>query len=427
MSIRPISFSIENYMRVKLAEITFGENGEVIWIGGENDQGKSSCLNAIEDAFSGGRKNKDFTPIHDGANKAVIIGKLQTDSGELILKKVYTESGARLELLSGEGAKFSSPQAKLDEFLGSFIDPESMIGMSPKERKELMLSIVDIGIDLQKWECDRLNLFNERTAVNRDIKTLEGKCNVPDKDALLKLPEEHESVIDIIDEKNSTQMWTAKQQQICSSLDYSHKKIFDYEKRIHELEVALDEERVRFKALEVEISEHDKTAGDWLPISEYDERIKNVSDLNSQIDKANALRENLEELKKEKTKSFGITEEINMMDRTRDDALRNAKWPVEGLGIGEEDITHNGIPFSQLSTSKRLMLGMEIGRSEQEDLKLLIMRSANSLDASNRKVVEQWAEENDYYILAEIVGTEGADIIIEDGVGGVADGNSQGN
>ena len=78
----------ENVLRLKAVNITPDENGNMIVIGGNNAQGKTSVLQSIEMALAG-KNSIPSEPIHRGASK----GNIVVDLGDMIIERHFTQKG----------------------------------------------------------------------------------------------------------------------------------------------------------------------------------------------------------------------------------------------------------------------------------------------------------------------------------------------
>jgi len=96
--------------------------------------------------------------------------------------------------------------------------------------------------------------------------------------------------------------------------------------------------------------------------------------------------------------------------------LKEAKFPIDGLGFNEQGVTFNGIPFKQCSSAERLKVSLAMAMALNPELKVIRITNGNLLDSSNMTIVEQMAKDNDYQIWLEMVDESGSmGIYIEDG------------
>ena len=107
-----INLQAENIKRLKAVEIT--PQGNAVVLGGENGAGKSSVLDSIMMALGGGRTICE-QPIRDGETRASI----RLDLGKYVVERKFTKGKSYLTVTQADGAEIKSPQAMLDELIGS--------------------------------------------------------------------------------------------------------------------------------------------------------------------------------------------------------------------------------------------------------------------------------------------------------------------
>ena len=98
--VKIVSFDIENVKRVQAVRVTPAETG-LTTLGGDNRQGKTSCLDAIMSAL-GGEKYSPNDPIRDGSKKAQVIVKL---SNGITVTRLFTDKGTYLKIDAQDGIR----------------------------------------------------------------------------------------------------------------------------------------------------------------------------------------------------------------------------------------------------------------------------------------------------------------------------------
>jgi hypothetical protein len=115
------------------------------------------------------------------------------------------------------------------------------------------------------------------------------------------------------------------------------------------------------------------------------------------------------ELEVEKTK---LTEK----DQVKRDALKEARFPIDGLSFDDTGVLHNGIPFTQISTSQKIKISVAMGMAMNPKLRVMFIRDGSFLDSQSMKDVEEIARETDFQFWIERVDESGkTGFIIEDG------------
>lgn len=141
---------IRNYRGIKVAQIAVAPSGAIIK--GRNASGKTSILKAIGAALAA----QDIGPdaIHLGDDQAEIIVNLDA----LRVRRSITAKGSSLVVTNDEGDRWSRPQTRLNELLGTCaLDPLSFFLADAKERKRQVLEAIPLEVtaaDLQRWGVD---------------------------------------------------------------------------------------------------------------------------------------------------------------------------------------------------------------------------------------------------------------------------------
>jgi chromosome segregation ATPase len=427
-----IGLQAENFKR--LTAVSLKLDGKSIVIGGDNEQGKSSLIDAVWVALGGASVMKDLEitkPIKKGQDKARIV----LDLGELKVTRKWTPTES-LTVENKDGAVYKSPQAMLDKLMGKVFDPYEFAKMKEADRKEMLLSIVDIGIDLNQWAIDRQTAYDERTQVNRDTKALLSRI-----DAIRpqEAPEEEIRVADLsaelerrlkVNEENEVQRKSIQKYDYL--LETINEKKSSLSRRMEEMKKKLKEiqDQISFGDLEsvtllnnhrdTEAKKQAKTkelqAVIDLPLEDVREQIQNAESTNSKIRQNKQRAELLIEHKDKEKKAGELTTQIEEMDKKKADAMAAAPFPVEGLAVDEKGITFNDLPFGQASSEEKIRVGMAIAMAMSPSIKVIRISGGESLDTKHLALILETAEKSGYQVLMERVGDPGEiGVIIENG------------
>lgn len=435
-----IGLQAENFKRLKAVSLKL--DGKALVIGGRNEQGKSSLLDSIWVALGGkdAMKKLEITePINKGAEKAKIV----LDLGTLIVTRKWTPTEA-LVVENKDGATFKSPQGMLDALLGRVFDPFEFARMKEADRKELLLSLVDIGIDLDQWAEDRKSVYDERTAVNRRVKELEGQLagmsfhkdapreEISSQSVLEKL-RDAQRVKEANDEKRrQLKEMTDMATQTKEAIESCAKLMKEGQDEIEALEAqitTIKEQLMEFatkqgqlkKSLDAQIVEGKKFYAEVQALVDpdltvFDEELASLEERNAKV-RANAKRREVEAAHEQYcNKAAGLTSSLEKMDNDKAEALLKTKFPVDGLSIDENGVTFNNLPIGQASTEEKIRVGMAIAMAMSPKLKVIRISQGESLDAEHFKMILRMAEENGYQALVETVGDPGEmGVVIENG------------
>lgn len=431
-SLKVVKLMVRNYLGIKAVEIR--PVGDVIRVEGKNGSGKSSAVGSIW-SLLGGKKAEPENPLRNGTTDGEISAQLghvcdsiQLPHGLIVTKK-FTKKGSYLEVTGGDG---DSPQATLDKlFTATSFDPQAFINMKSAERCELLLKLTGKREQITALDREYKTVYDERTAVNRSARDIEGK--------LIGAPAD-EQIPEIEDKEKSVSELTArlqKEQDLDDKADELNNLINDWseskrglEKRLQEIE----EEKTQIKTLikdKIDKIDSFKKEYDTLPepkTVEIQTEIDSADEYNADIRRRKAARENLirgiqaaNGLRAEQTKLTSDSEKMsNRLKRITDEKaeiLSSAKLGVPGLTIDAGEIFIDGTPFDDLSTKERIVASMHIGISQNPKLRVLRIENGRELDGDSMKEVEKFAAENDCQIWIEQVSdtASGEGIFIEDG------------
>jgi hypothetical protein len=108
---------------------------------------------------------------------------------------------------------------------------------------------------------------------------------------------------------------------------------------------------------------------------------------------------------------------IEAIDEEKAESLAAAKFPLEGLGIGVDGVTLDGIPFSQASSAQQLRTGVAIGLAGKPRCRVILIRDGSLLDDDNLQALHDIATEYDAQVFLERVSDTASPsaVFIEDG------------
>ena len=418
---RIIKLQAENIIKLKAVEIT--PKGDIVILSGKNGQGKTSVLDSIWFALGGGDATRNTPkPIRDGEQTASV----SLDLGDITVSRNWTGNDKTyLKVENKDGVVFKSPQKLLDEMVGRLsFDPLEFSQMSDKEQRDVLLSFLDTPINLDELEEKKQGIYQERTIINRDIKSLEGQLvgfNKPADD----LPKEGISTAQIMKEYKDAQNIINQNNEIRQE----YKTIqYKYSNKKNEIEETKNQISILQKKLKKQQSELDvvKISGEKLrakveklndpDIDSFSKKIDAVEETNTAIRDAQKYRQIKTQLEKLQTESGELTEQIKALDKTRTDAIEKAAFPVDGLGFDEMGVTYQAIPFKQCSSAEQLRVSMAMAMSLNPKIRVIRITDGSLLDTKNMKIIEELAQKNDYQIWVERVDESGkVGIYIEGG------------
>lgn len=416
-----IHLEVENFKRARAIEIT--PNGETVILGGENEQGKTSILDALACVIGGGKQVPDV-PIHRGQKKArvkAVIGRepYTIDTADFIAERRFTKGGPKNGTLTitGKNAPQGAPQDFLDQLFGDLsFDPLAFAeGKTAADRARRFQTLRDIvGIDFRELDAQRAQAYEERKFINQEVKRLEGK--VENLDHFPKAPKQRVDTSALMVELKEAETRNKQSEAAEREIERLTAEIRAGDGELVRLRARAEE----IKTSQAQIRERMVTAAsnaietvDTQPITDS---LVNAQELNDQVDANARRRESETELRNKNAEAMKLTLAIEEIDAEKERQLAEAKFPVEGLGFDDGGVLFNGLPFEQASEEQTIMVSAAIGLALNPQFRTLLVRKAALLDAKHRAALVKWGNDNNCQQLIEIVGKSGATVVIEDGL-----------
>jgi len=401
-----IKLEAENVKRLRAVEIT--PEGNLVVVSGRNEQGKTSVLDSIWFALGGGGALKGTPkPIRDGESTA----RVTLDLGDLIVERKWTaDDKSYLTVETRDGARHKSPQAMLDDLVGSLsFDPLAFTQMKAAEQRQTLQAL--IGFDPTELDEARSEAYERRTQVSRDIIRSEGAlASMPDP--VKGLPTVEISASLIATEYEAAAETLRSNELFRNALDNLRQASTARQETIRRLQDEDKERQIEISALESEAS-----ALVDPDISALRRRAEDAEAVNAKIRTETRRVSMANDLGALREASAKLTTQIQKIDADKATALREAAMPIEGLAIEETGVTYRGIPLGQCSGAERLRVSLAMAMALNPDLRVIRIMDGSLLDADNLKMIAQLAATEDYQVWMERVGDSGdGSVVIEDGM-----------
>lgn len=392
---RIVELQAENVKRLKAVSIK--PDGNVVVIGGNNGEGKTSTLDAIMYAL-GGKAAIPDEPVRHGEKKA----KVTLDLDEYTVTRTMTPGGGGTLTVKGkDGGKYE--QTLLNSFLGSIsLDPLAFTRMSAKDQAEALRKM--LGLDFSMVDHKRQALYDERTLIGREVKSLKGQLDgLPEHD----LPEDMSmSMSDLLKKLDEVQDHNSEVRAAKNNLSYWCDQIEDSRMTIERLKQELEEAEREMNSRQQKFLEAEKEADGLEEIDEgpIRQQMAKVEEVSSKI-RDNETRAGVVKMLEEKESEYSkLTGDIASIDKEKADALATVKMPLDGLSIEDGELRFNGTIFSECSGAEKLRVSVAMACAASPDLKVFLVRDGSLMDDASMKMLAEIAAEHDAQVWVERVG-----------------------
>lgn len=409
MTVKINKLEIENVKRVKAVTIEPTSNGLTI-LGGNNNQGKTSVLDAIAWAL-GGNKYKPSKPARDGSMNPPTL-RLELSNG-LIVERKGKNSDLKVTDPSGQKAG----QQLLDSFVEELaLNLPKFIESSAKDKANTLLQIIGVGEKL--WELDRKEerLYNERRTIGQIAD--QKKKYAAEQPQYPEAPNELVSIADLIHEQQeilARNGENAKKRQnrenIVNSLHLS-------EARLKQLKEQLAQEEATHESLMSDYIAANKSIEDLVDEStdEIESSIANIEEINRKV-RANLDKEKAEEDAKQYSSQYdNLSKQIQDVRDERTSLLDSADLPLPGLSVEDGELVFEGQKWDNMSGSQQLRVATAIVRKLKPECGFVLLDKLEQMDIPTLTEFGKWLEYEGLQAIATRVSSgEECQIIIEDG------------
>lgn len=409
MSITINKLEFENVKRIKAVKIEPSATGLTI-VGGNNNQGKTSVLDAIAWAL-GGNKYKPSQAMREGSQVPPTL-KITMSNGLVVERK---GKNASLKVIDPNGQK--GGQQLLDSFVEELaINLPKFMESTPKEKADTLLQIIGLGDVLAELEIKEKELYNQRHAIGviADQKEKFAKEMTYYPDA----PKELVSISELIQKQQAILAKNgenARKRQNVTVIQQNYDfKLAEVERLKQQLQQA--KEQLEQLSNDLQIAQADA-------LDLHDENTEKIEASIAAIDETNRkVRANLdkdkaeEDAKAQREQYTKLSTEIEAVRKEKRDLLTSADLPLEGLSVDDGKLLYLGQEWDNMSGSQQLMVATAIVRKLKPDCGFVLIDKLEQMDQITLKEFGAWLEQEGLQAIATRVSTgEECAIIIEDG------------
>ena len=402
MSVKITQFEAENVKRIKALTLTPALAGLTV-IGGRNNQGKTSGLDAIVWALGGDR----YRPSQAQREGSVLPPRLRLELSNGI---IVERSGKNSDLKVTDASGRKAGQQLLNSFVEQLaLDMPRFMQSTSKEKATTLLRIIGLEEQVEKLERQEKELYNQRHAIGQiaDQKAKYAK-ELP---SYPEAPAEPVSAYDLIQRQQDILARNGENQrkreraaQLAAEMDRVGKELALLEERYKTL--CADYETAQKSALDLQDEATD----------ELEASIRNIEAVNAKVrtnqDKARAEAE----AKECGDQYAGLTAQLEAVRQQKTDLLQGAKLPLPGLSVEDGELIYKGKPWDCMSGSDQLKVSTAIVRALKPDCGFVLLDKLEQMDLETLREFSAWMEAEGLQGIATRVSTGGeCSIIIEDG------------
>lgn len=401
-TIKITQFQAENVKRIRAVKLEPAATGLTI-VGGRNEQGKTSVLDAIAWAL-GGDKFRPSQPVRNGS---VIPPTLEIKlSNGLIVERKGKNSDLKVTDPSGQ----KNGQQLLNDFIETLaLDLPKFLQSSGKEKALTLLRIIGVEQQLMELERQEIELYNRRRAIGQisDQKRKYAKEQPFYPDA----PKEPVAASELIRQQQDILARNGENQRKRQNLAYLENQAADVQRRLDELlqkqaAILVDLETARKSALDL----HDEST------AELEQNIQNIEAINRKV-RANLDRDKAEEDALAHENQYnGLTADLDKIRSDKMALLTGAALPLPGLSVEDGELIYQGQKWDCMSGSAQLKVATAIVRKLNPKCGFVLLDKLEQMDLTTLREFGSWLESEGLQAIATRVSTGGeCSIVIEDG------------
>lgn len=426
-------------------------DGNVYFITGDNELGKSTVLKAIGALLTG---NRDAV-LKNGESKGFAKMIVGDDGEEYEVELKFTKANPRgtLSIKSKTTGMKSDNVSMLQKIFG-YTDFDAVefsrwseTAEGRRKQIEVVKSLLPEEVRTRIAEIDTTvaGLKTERTGVNRDLKTYKSISDAAGQGLTtqdLKTYAKPKDITELMKEQAENAQLIEKAKTVRSALEQRKKQLEEiperlaaakatYEKAIEEAKKAIERTEKLYKEaiaqIESEKADYEvrkANAEKWL--ANYEENNPEKLDTSEQLRKAEEHNKKAAKVadylskKKQaddkKSEAEKMDSEIEELSAEREKLISSAKLPISGLSFSDDGLVLNDVPFvaGKVSDSQIMEVAAKLIIASNPTVKVFRIARGESLGQKRLQAILDLAKKEGFQGFIESVVRGQQDLIIEE-------------
>ena len=417
MSVKITALEAENVKRIKAVAFAPSPTGLTL-VGGNNNQGKTSVLDALAWALGGDRFRPDAAQ-RDGAIAPAHL-KVTLSNGVVVERK---GKNASLTVTDPTGRRSGQ------QLLNAFVEPLALdlprfMDASDKEKADILLRIIGIGAELHTRDLEIKGLYDKRTFTGQ--LAAQKKHFAEEMISYPEAPDEPVSASELIRQQQDILARNGENQRLraqYAELEQQVQQCVDELKRTRERIATLQQLADELDAKHTKLFNQRETARKTVSqlqdesTAELEASIRDIEETNRKV-RANLEKSRAEDEAAQYASEYDrLTESIQQKRAERMALLNGADLPLPGLSVEDGVLTYNGKHWRDMSGSDQLRVAAAIVRRLNPDCGFVLLDKLEQMDMTTLQEFSAWLEAEGLQAIATRVSTGSeCQIIIEDGM-----------
>lgn len=417
MSVKITALEAENVKRIKAVALTPSPTGLTL-VGGNNNQGKTSVLDALAWALGGDRFRPDAAQ-RDGAIAPAHL-KVTLSNGVVVERK---GKNASLTVTDPTGRRSGQ------QLLNAFVEPLALdlprfMEASDKEKADILLRIIGVGSELHTRDLEIKGLYDKRTFTGQ--LAAQKKHFAEEMISYPEAPDEPVSASELIRQQQDILARNGENQRLraqYAELEQQVQQCVDELKRTRERIATLQQLADELDAKHTKLFNQRETARKTVSqlqdesTAELEASIRDIEETNRKV-RANLEKARAEDEAAQYASDYDkLTGQIEDKRAERMALLNGADLPLPGLSVEDGVLTYNGKRWRDMSGSDQLRVATAIVRRLNPDCGFVLLDKLEQMDLTTLTEFAAWLEAEGLQAIATRVSTGSeCQIIIEDGM-----------